>query len=245
WPSRSCRRSPTRSPSGSVSLAWPSSTARARCRSARHRSRSSPARHTGTPRSRQPATRSTRPTRAHRSGKPSASRTATSGSASRRGNRRGRRTPETTEPGPSSGPGSGRHCVKRESADEGWLSLGNFYFGLLLLGGGRAIDIEQVADALERPDSAGLARGRAQLASDARHPHAQGLEVVAVLRAPDLGQELRVHGDLARVGGQVLEEQPLGAGELDQLAVARDHAPLEIDLDVVELDDARARLCSA
>ena len=43
--------------------------------------------------------------------------------------------------------------------------------------------------------------------------------------------------DLAGVGGQVLQEQPLGAGELDELAVARDHAPLEVDLDVVEPDD--------
>ena len=47
--------------------------------------------------------------------------------------------------------------------------------------------------------------------------------------------------DLAGVGGQVLEEQPLGPRQLDELAVAGDHAPLEVDLDVVEGEDAGAR----
>ena len=105
-----------------------------------------------------------------------------------------------------------------------------------------ALDVEQVADALERPDAAGLARRGAELAADAAHPDAQVLQVVAVLRAPDLGQELGVEDDLAGVRGEVLEEQPLGARQLHELAVPGDHAPLEVDLDVVELDDAGARL---
>ena len=109
----------------------------------------------------------------------------------------------------------------------------------------RALDIEQVADALEGPDPARLARRGAELAADAATPDPQVLEVVAVLRAPDLGQELGVQDDLARVRGQVLEQQPLGPGQLHQLAVAGDHPPLEVDLDVVELDDAGARLRAA
>ena len=87
----------------------------------------------------------------------------------------------------------------------------------------------------------GLARLRAQLAADAADPDPQVLEVVAVLGAPDLGQQLGVQHDLAGVRGQVLEQQPLGPRELDELAVAGDHPPLEVDLDVVEGDDARRR----
>ena len=86
-------------------------------------------------------------------------------------------------------------------------------------GGTRRLDVEQVADPLERLDPAGLARLRAELAADARDPDAQVLEVVAVLGAPDLGQELGVEDDLAGVRGEVLEEQPFGARQLDQLAV--------------------------
>ena len=51
--------------------------------------------------------------------------------------------------------------------------------------------------------------------------------------------------DLAGVGGQVLEEQPLGTRELDQLAAARDHPPFEVDLHVVEADDAGTGLGAA
>ena len=43
------------------------------------------------------------------------------------------------------------------------------------------------------------------------------------------------------VRGQVLEQQPLGPRELDQLPVPGDHPPLEVDLDVVEREDAGAR----
>ena len=50
--------------------------------------------------------------------------------------------------------------------------------------------------------------------------------------------------DLAGVGGQMLEEKPFGAGQLDQLAVAQDHPALEVDLDVIEADDPGAR-CGA
>ena len=89
-----------------------------------------------------------------------------------------------------------------------------------------------------RPGSPGFAPS---LRRDARDPDAQVLEVVAVFGAPDLGQQLRVEHDLAGVRGEVLQEQPLGARELDELAVAGDHAPLEVDLDVVERDDARRR----
>ena len=85
--------------------------------------------------------------------------------------------------------------------------------------GARRIDIEQVADALEGLDPAGLAGLGAELAADARDPDPQVLEVVAVLRAPDLGQQLGVEDDLAGVRGEVLEEQPLRAGQLDELAV--------------------------
>jgi len=51
-----------------------------------------------------------------------------------------------------------------------------------------------------------------------------------------------VEDDLAGVRGEVLQEQPLCARQLDQLPVAGHHPALEVDLDVVELEDARARL---
>src|SRR5438477_2943190 len=114
-------------------------------------------------------------------------------------------------PASRSRPGSGRHC-RGELADKRWgLAHGNLRGGLLSAARGRAVDVEEVADALERPDPARLTRGCAELAPDAAHPDAQVLEIVAVLRAPDLGQELRVQDDLAGVRGEVLEEQPLGA----------------------------------
>src|SRR5262249_50680845 len=90
---------------------------------------------------------------------------------------------------------------------------------------GRGLDIEEGAGALERPDPARLARLRAELAAYPRDPHPQVLEIVAVLRAPDLGQQLGVEDDLARVRGQVLEQQPLGPRELDELAAATNHPP--------------------
>src|SRR6476646_2496119 len=62
-------------------------------------------------------------------------------------------------------------------------------------GGRRRLHVEQVADALERLDAARLTRLRAELATDARHPDPQVLEVVAVFRAPDLGQQLGVEDD--------------------------------------------------
>jgi hypothetical protein len=40
----------------------------------------------------------------------------------------------------------------------------------------------------------------------------------------------------------MLEEEPLGPRQLDQLAATPDHPPLEVDLDVVEGDDAGSRL---
>ena len=110
------------------------------------------------------------------------------------------------------------------------------------LGRDRRLDVEQVADPLERLDPARLARLGTELAADPRHPDPQVLEVVAVLRAPDLGQELGVEDDLAGVGGEVLEEEPFGPRQLDQLAVAGDHPALEVDLDVVEREHAGARL---
>ena len=90
---------------------------------------------------------------------------------------------------------------------------------------------------LIRPGSPGLG---AELAADPRDPDPQVLEIVAVFRSPDLGQQLRVEHDLARVGGEVLQEQPLGPRQLDELAVTRDEATLEVDLDVVEGEDAGA-----
>ena len=48
--------------------------------------------------------------------------------------------------------------------------------------------------------------------------------------------------DLARVRGQMLQQQPLGPRQLDQFAAARDHPSLEIDLDVVEFQHAGSRL---
>src|SRR5206468_660613 len=48
--------------------------------------------------------------------------------------------------------------------------------------------------------------------------------------------------DLAGVGGEMLEEQPFRPRQLDELAPATDHPPLEVDLDVVEGDDTCARL---
>ena len=47
---------------------------------------------------------------------------------------------------------------------------------------------------------------------------------------------------LPGVRGEVLEEQPLGPRQLDELAVAGDHPALEVDLDVVELEDPGAGL---
>src|SRR3954469_14219180 len=124
---------------------------------------------------------------------------------------------------------------KRSSADErGLLDLANGRVLVAVVGplGRGALDIEQVADALERPDPARLARRGAELPADSADPDSQVLQVVAVLGTPDLRQELRVEDDLARVRGPVLEAQPLGPGQLDQLATARDHASLEVDLDV-------------
>ena len=89
---------------------------------------------------------------------------------------------------------------------------------------------------LIRPGSPGSAPSLRRTRDD---PDAQVLEVVAVLRAPDLGQQLGVEHDLAGVRGEVLEQQPLGARQLDQLAVAGDHPALEVDLDVVELRGCR------
>jgi len=51
-----------------------------------------------------------------------------------------------------------------------------------------------------------------------------------------------VENDLAGVRGEVLEQQPLGSRELDQLAAAANHPSLQVDLDVVEGDDAGSRL---
>src|SRR4051812_2686417 len=109
------------------------------------------------------------------------------------------------------------------------------------LGRDRRLDVEQIADALERLDASGLSGLRAELPAHARHPDPQVLEVVAVLRTPDLRQELGMEDDLAGVRGEVLKEQPLGPGQLDQLAVAGDHPSFEIDLDVVELEDPGSR----
>ena len=76
--------------------------------------------------------------------------------------------------------------------------------------GATGVHVEQVPDALERLDDRPARRLGAELAADARDPDPQVLEVVAVLRAPDLGQQLGVEDDLAGIRGQVLEEQPLG-----------------------------------
>src|SRR5439155_15022773 len=91
----------------------------------------------------------------------------------------------------------------------------------------RRLHVEDVADALEGLDRARLARRGAELAAYAADPHAQVLKVVAVLRAPDLAQELRVEHDLARVGGEMLEQQPLGPAQRDQLATLGDQASLQ------------------
>ena len=90
-----------------------------------------------------------------------------------------------------------------------------------------------------RPGSPGFAPSLRRTRAD---PDPEVLEVVAVLRTPDLRQELRVEDDLAGVGGEVLEEQPLGPRQLDELAAAPDHPPLQVDLDIVEGDDAGAGL---
>ena len=56
--------------------------------------------------------------------------------------------------------------------------------------------------------------------AQARDPHAQVLKVVPVLRAPHLAQQFAAEDHLAGVGGEVLEQLPLGAGHRDLLAVA-------------------------
>src|SRR5438046_3072448 len=50
------------------------------------------------------------------------------------------------------------------------------------------LDIEEIADALKRPDSAGLARLGAQLTANTRYPDPQVLEIVAIFGPPDLCQ---------------------------------------------------------
>jgi hypothetical protein len=104
----------------------------------------------------------------------------------------------------------------------------------------RRLDVEQVSDSLESLDAAGLAGLGPELSPDATHPDPQVLEVVAILRAPDLGQEFRVKNHLARVGGQVLEKQPFRSRQLHQLAATSDDAPLQVHLDVVEADRSDA-----
>src|SRR3546814_11547679 len=74
---------------------------------------------------------------------------------------------------------------------------------------------------LEGLDPARFAGLRAELAAYARHPDPQVLEVVAVFRTPDLRQELGVEHDLAGIRGEVLEQQPLGPGQLDQRSEER------------------------
>src|SRR6476659_7242775 len=126
------------------------------------------------------------------------------------------------------------------SADEGGALVG-YWLRLHGLRWRRRFDVEQIADPLERPDPTRLARLGAELAAHARHPDTEVLEVIAVLGPPHLGEELGMEDDLASVRGEVLEEQPLRAGELDEVPVPGHHPALEIDLDVVELEDARAR----
>ena len=43
---------------------------------------------------------------------------------------------------------------------------------------------------------------------------------------------------LARVGGEVLEEEPLGSAQLHELAVAAHHPAFQVDLDVADMKDA-------
>ena len=107
-------------------------------------------------------------------------------------------------------------------------------------GGGATVHVEQVANSLERPDAARLAGLRPELAPDAADPDTEVLEVVAVLGPPHLREQLRMQDDLAGVGREVLEEEPLGTRQLDELARPLDHPPLEVDLHVVEADHAGA-----
>ncbi len=100
---------------------------------------------------------------------------------------------------------------------------------------------EHVADALERLDRTGLTRRGAELAADAADPDAQVLQVVPVFRSPNLGQQLGVQDDLAGMRREVLKQQPLGAAERDELAALGEQPALEVDLDVVERNDAGAR----
>src|SRR5438105_9047313 len=190
--------------------------------------------------------RSTRRRPAPRSGRPSASLMEKSGSGSRLETRRADRDrrPAAKGSAPAGRRGaSGLASCRARLADERRLHVGadrrRRLGGLLLL---RRVDVEEVADALEGPDPARLARRGAELATDAADPDAEVLEIVAVFRTPDLREELGVEHDLAGVRREMLQEQPLGPRQLDQLAVAGDHPPLEIDLDVVELDDAGAGL---
>src|SRR4051812_6864587 len=159
------------------------------------------------------------------------------------------------ENGPAGRPPGRVCCVEcAASADRRVRHLGVVFGRLaleadLVLGLGRrgclALDVEEVADALEGPDAARLARLRAELPAHPRHPHPQVLEIVAVLGSPHLREELGVEDDLPGVCREVLEEQPFGPRELHELAATGDHPALEIDLDVVELDHACARLRAA
>src|SRR6185295_11649937 len=56
---------------------------------------------------------------------------------------------------------------------------------LVLAAAGIAFDVEEIADPLERPDPARLARLRAELPADTADPDPEVLEIVAILRAPD------------------------------------------------------------
>src|SRR5690606_24016021 len=65
----------------------------------------------------------------------------------------------------------------------------------------------------------------------------QVLQVVSVLRSPDLAEEFRVQHHLARVGGQLLQEHPLRASQGDDLAVLLHQPPCQVNFHIADRDN--------
>src|SRR5262245_43196901 len=96
----------------------------------------------------------------------------------------------------------------------------------------RAIQIslsrEAVADT-----GVGVDVARADLAAQVRDVDAQDLDVVGVLRSPDLDQQRAVGEQAAAVGGQRAQEVELDRRQVDRLAVDADRVGGEVEAQAV------------
>ena len=78
-----------------------------------------------------------------------------------------------------------------------------------------------------------------ELAPQPADPDTKVVELAPILRPPHRGQQLRVEDHAIDVGGQLLQQQPLGPRERDPLPAARDGPAAEIHVDVRDVDHAR------